>query len=534
MVTFFIGVLTLFLTFFSVAVMSFIAMAVPIGPWIDVTLVLLGMFLMRLFFRHISVQKNNEILGYSTAASTIGGSVATACGFSFPTLYFLDSDLFIALLHNPMKFTGLMAMLIVSAGGLGMLIAHLCAPTFLADVSMPFPIGQMTYSLMSVGNGLRKAYELVAGLATAAFITLMQLFTTTIPEKIILIKKYVLGYFVVPQLALHTDWILMLIAIGFVTGHVVAVPLAVGLLIKLCVANPLHQALFCTIPIDDFFFAFCSGIVIQSTFLSMLELPAYVHNFFKKNNHTSLTLFDGLKLGHIQTVIGGGLLVSIMFFLWSLKFTFAAQLYVLLFTTLCTYQIAIIGGKTGLAPIGRFATWVMVPFLLLFGFDALQVTVVATFVEISGMVVVDTLFGRKMGQLAHLDNKKIVLYQTIGLLLSACLVALIFWLLINHFGLGVSSPLIAQRCQARALLINATGFDYYVMLVGIACGFVLKYIKINSTLVLGGLLLPMDFSLLLILGGLLTYLVRDRDHYTPFWSGVFAASALGMLLKTLL
>ena len=110
---------------------------------------------------------------------------------------------------------------------------------------------------------------------------------------------------------------------------------------------------------------------------------------------------------------------------------------------------------------------------------------------------------------------------------------IIFWLLISYFGLGAASPLIAQRCQARALLINASHFNYIVMLIGIACGFGLKYIKINSTLVLGGLLLPIDFSLLLILGGLATYLVKDREEYVPFWSGVFAASALFMLLKTL-
>ena len=212
-----------------------------------------------------------------------------------------------------------------------------------------------------------------------------------------------------------------------------------------------------------------------------------------------------------------------------------SQFYLLLFTALCTYQIAIIGGKTGLAPIGRFATWVMVPFLMLFGFDALQVTIVATFVEISGMVVVDTLFGRKMAQLAELDYfKKIILYQIGGLLLSALTVGIVFWLLITHFGLGATSPLIAQRCQARALLINASHFDYMVMLMGIACGFGLKYIKINSTLVLGGLLLPIDFSLLLIIGGLSTYLVKDREAYTPYWSGVFAASALFMLVRTLL
>ncbi|MBY0110011.1 MAG: hypothetical protein K2X90_02790 [Candidatus Babeliaceae bacterium] len=513
--------------------MSFIAMAVPVGPWIDVTLVLLGMFFVRLFFKNISVANNNQILGYSTGASAIGGSVATACGFAFPTLYFLNPKLFVVLLNNPANFIILIAMLIISAGGLGMLIAHIVAPSLLADSSMTFPIGQMAYSLMTVGNSIRKAYELIAGLAMAFVVNIAQLFTDIVPEKIIFLKKIALGYFIIPSVILRSDWVLMLLAIGFVTGHVIAIPLAIGVLIKFFAADPLQQTFFCNLAVEDFFFAFCSGIVLQSTFMSMIELPNYILTFFKKNSQKSV-LFDGIRLDHLQGAILASFLLLTIFFLWSLNFSFISQIYLLFFTSLCTYQIAIIGGKTGLAPIGRFATWVMVPFLMLFGFDALQVTIVATFVEISGMVVVDTLFGRKMAQLASLDNKKMALYQVGGLVLSAVTVGIVFWLLISHFGLGATSPLIAQRCQARALLIKASYFDYMVMFLGIACGFVLKFIKINSTLVIGGLLLPIDFSLLLIFGGLSTYLVKDIDAYTPFWSGVFAASALFMLLKTLL
>lgn len=534
MINFFTIVLTSCLSVFSVAVMSFIAMAVPVGPWIDVTLVLLGMFLVRLFFRNISVTKNNEILGYSTAAGSIGGSVATACGFAFPTLYFLKPEIFQALIQNPLHFVTIIALLVLCAGGLGMFIAHVCAPTFLADSTMAFPIGQMTYSLMSVASSIRKAYELMAGLATVLAVNAIQFFTTILPEKIIILKKYVIGYFVLPSIVLRSDWVLMLLAIGFVTGHVIAVPLAIGVLIKFFAADPLHQTFFCNLPVENFFFAFCSGIVLQSTFMSMIELPSFLYKFFKKNSKKEISIFDGIKLGYLQLATLITFLLITMFFLWSLNFSFVSQLYLLFFTALSTYQIAVIGGKTGLAPIGRFATWVMVPFLMLFGFDALQVTIVATFVEISGMVVVDTLFGRKMAQLSSLDSKKMALYQFGGLILSAITVGIVFWLLISHFGLGETSPLIAQRCHARALLINASGFDYSVMVLGIVCGFALKFVKINSTLVLGGLLLPIDFSLLLIIGGLATYVVKNREDYTPYWSGVFAASALLMLLKTLL
>lgn len=532
MVTFLIAFLTLILTIFSVSVMSFIAMAVPVGPWIDVTLVLLSSIVVKLFFHKLSSSKSTAVIGYSTAAASIGGSVATACGFAFPTLYFLNPDIFATFLQMPVYFVATVAGLTLVAGGMGMLIANLCAPTFLADPGMSFPIGQMLYSLMSASNNAKKAYELVAGIATAVVFSALQLFTTIIPRKLVLMREYVWHYFTLPHVVVRSDWMLMLLAIGFVTGHVIAIPLLVGVVIKFLVADPIHHHIFCNLVAEDFFFAFCSGIVVQSTFMSIIELPHIIMNFFKK---TKIKRF-ALSPVAVNYVLGATVLVlsimSICFFSY-FSFSLPAQFYLIVCTALCTYQIAIIGGKTGLAPIGRFATWVMVPFLMLFGFDPIQVTLVATCVEISGMVVVDTLFGRKMGQLAHLDTKKLIIYQIVGLLLSAVLVGGIFWLLISHFGLGATSPLIVQRCQARALLINASNFNAYVMILGIVIGFFLRGIKINSTLVLGGLLLPIDFSLLLIAGGLVSYVIQDRDKFTPFWSGVFAASALCMVLRTL-
>ncbi len=525
--------LSFFLTIFSVSVMSFISMASPVGPWIDVTLVLLGMFLVRIGYRKLSATRTTEILGYSTAASALGGSVATACGFAFPTFYFLHPEMFLALLHNPLSFVALIAALVIAAGGLGMLVAHLCAPVFLADTTMSFPIGQMVYGLMSVTSSMRKAYELIAGLAAAVMFSVVSFFTSFIPKKIVLLQSRTISVWQVPYLAIRSEWLLMLVAIGFVTGHVIAVPLAVGVLIKFLAADPLHQNFFCQLAADDFFFAFCSGIVLQSTFMSLVELPGYIYAFLKKRSGKRMNLTDYIALNTFQYGLLSSFFIGVLLLLWYLNFSFIAQWYLVITTVLCAYQIAIIGGKAGLAPVGRFATWVMVPFLMLFGFDPLQVTVVATFVEISGMVVVDTLFGRKVAQLAGLDPYKIARYQMAGLVLSAVLVGIVFWLLISYFGLGAASPLIAQRCQARALLINASHFNYVVMMIGVTCGFVLKYIHINSTLVLGGLLLPIDFSLLLIVGGLSSYLVKDRDTYVPFWSGVFAASALVMVLRSI-
>ena len=141
-------------------------------------------------------------------------------------------------------------------------------------------------------------------------------------------------------------------------------------------------------------------------------------------------------------------------------------------------------------------------------------------------------FGRKMARLASIDSKKIQQYQWFGLLVSSLLIGIIFWLFISHFGLGSETgALPASRAASRALLVNIQRFDTLALLMGLIFGYLLKFTKINSALMLGGILMPPEVSLLLIFGRLSTYLVKDKEQYYPFWSGVFAANSLWMLIK---
>jgi hypothetical protein len=312
-----------------------------------------------------------------------------------------------------------------------------------------------------------------------------------------------------------------------------AVPLLVGVFSKFFIVEPLHKLLFTMITADNFMLAFFSGMVLQGALMSFADFPALLMRAYKSFGKKSgpLTLHKSImqQIAWYAPVITACLLIP--FFLY-FNFSFLAQCYLIIGSVICTYQLIIIAGKIGLAPLGRFATFVMVPGLLLFGFNAIQATLVAAFVEISGGVAVDALFGRKMGQLASIDRRYIVWYQMLGVMVTAASIGIIFWFLITHFGLQ-TPELFAQRAQSRAILINAYSFDYCVMLLGALFGFMLKYFKVNPVLVLGGLAMSVDVSLMLILGGLIATCVKEPEEYYSFWSGVFAASSLWMLLRTL-
>ena len=179
-----------------------------------------------------------------------------------------------------------------------------------------------------------------------------------------------------------------------------------------------------------------------------------------------------------------------------------------------------------------FTRNISISILFIFNLDYVHIVIIATFVEICGGVAADILFGRKIAQLASIDPLHIRLYQILGLIVSAVSIGLVFWLLITQFGLG-SDQLFAQRAQARALLVNAKTFNYWVLALGVLFSFVLKKAKINPMLVLGGLLMPLNITIGLVLSGLSTLLVQEKEDYFPFWSGVFAANSLWMLVQAL-
>ena len=145
---------------FSTAVMSYISMATPIGPWIAPTLVLCGLIL----FRMCGHMHNTKLVTYTTASGSIGGILATACGFSFPTLYFVDPVTFNSWMAAPWYFAAVLGSLSLAAGLLGMLIANRCEHSLIVEQHYEFPIGQLVYKMIAASNQTRKALQLIFGI----------------------------------------------------------------------------------------------------------------------------------------------------------------------------------------------------------------------------------------------------------------------------------------------------------------------------------------------------------------------------------
>jgi hypothetical protein len=535
------AIIVVILSTISTGVMIYVATASPIGPWMEPTMVLCALMLFRFIGR--SSGKTNSLV-CSVAGGSIGGILATAIGSSFPTLFFLDNDktLFNDWMAHPIFFIFVVGMLSLTAALLGFCIADSIEDELIGNQKLTFPIGELSYRMIAARNQIKKAWELITGVVLTIIFCALQKgvmgMRPLIPSSINLIASRIIT---LGRISLHTpaiplDFSPSYWAIGFVTGHVIAVPLLFGVVSRMVVLDPINKIFFPEITEFLFSLSFCSGMVLVGAITGFLNAPKGFLNAARalhgKTFNSTQKFSELKKTNHARLVFVSIVLFLIIAFLTYFQFPVLCQIFLIVATTICTYEICAIAGKIGLAQLGRFATFVMVPAMFLFKLTSVHITFIATFVEVCCGVAVDVLFGRKMARMADTPRNAVRKAQLLGIVVSSIVVGIIFWLLIKRFSLG-SCELFAQRSQSRALLVQAGSFNMYILLIGSIFGYMLKYIRMNPMMVLGGLLMPLNVSLGLIIGGFAALCTKNKEEWYPLWSGVFAAHSLWMVYQAL-
>src|SRR5690606_20613702 len=236
-------ILSIILSLFSTIVMSYVSLATPIGPWIAPTLVFIGLLFSQLFPKLTSAD-----LIYTVTAGSIGGIIATACAFSFPTLYFLDPVTFNSWMESPLFFSSMLASFCFIAGAFGFVIAEVCEKTLIEKQNLSFPIGQLIHKMIAAQNQIKKAYELMIGFCTTAIFCTLQSgsawMPNLLPNTLTLAPSATYGFFTIPRLTIQLGIAPMIWAIGFVTGHVIALPLAAGVISNIILISPVQKYFF--------------------------------------------------------------------------------------------------------------------------------------------------------------------------------------------------------------------------------------------------------------------------------------------------
>ena len=138
---------------FSSFVMSYIALATMIGPWMGPTLILIGLLITSVLRRFTSHDMLLPVIGGS-----LGGIIATCISFSFPTYYFIDKDFFTAWAENPILLIFIISTLSMAAGFFVLWIVDLIEKTLLDEQKLPFPVGKLVYdvAISDAGNSKKQ------------------------------------------------------------------------------------------------------------------------------------------------------------------------------------------------------------------------------------------------------------------------------------------------------------------------------------------------------------------------------------------
>ncbi|MFI5332925.1 MAG: hypothetical protein ACHQVS_02365, partial [Candidatus Babeliales bacterium] len=256
-------------------------MAVMIGPWIHSLVVIASSIIFSLLRSQLSAQQRMTSISLITAASSIGGILATGCGFAFPTLYFLNKDLFVSWLNTPVYFVVIMALMSFTAGALGLLIANLFEHKLIVVDKLPFPIGELSYSLVALQNNVAQTYQLIVGsLASAVYSGAMYFYAVS--QRVMLFSGCSIYGLQLPALGIPAYELPLFISIGFIAGSIIMVPLAIGVISKIILLSPAHTYFFDYLNYNDFAFAFISGMVFYGAIVSLLELPKFFKTIIKK------------------------------------------------------------------------------------------------------------------------------------------------------------------------------------------------------------------------------------------------------------
>src|SRR5690242_2131705 len=158
------------LSMFSTTVMTYIAIATPIGPWIAPTLVLLTLFVYKLLGKKVDDQ-NVALL---VSAGSVGGILATAIGFYMPTLYFADANTFNTWIADPWYCVLTIGLLAAFSGWFGMWCANVAEKQLLDEQKLSFSIGHLIHGMIAAHEHVRTMYELVISFVSTFLLCLLQ------------------------------------------------------------------------------------------------------------------------------------------------------------------------------------------------------------------------------------------------------------------------------------------------------------------------------------------------------------------------
>jgi hypothetical protein len=523
-----------FLSTIATMSMLYVSMVAPFGPWIAPSLILLSLL------PYVYMQKIAPVRSIllAVSAASVGGIMATAVGFCVPTLFFADKIFFTQWLSFPCHFAAAITAITLCAGFLGVMCASILERCLIQHAAQfSFPLSTLLYGLLEVQKSVRSVYMFTLGglgtlLVCAAQDGLLGSILT-IPHTISVVPACVATFF--NGTVLHIVLWPMVWAMGFIAGYAIIYPFVIGILLNSGIICFMYLNGNTTSALGDIKIAFCSGMILATVLSSTYTFAKQYASVDAMNRilsvgHASIIAWFCNKQAIILSscclmvvmvvvgTIGTALILSILF--------------VVLGAVASSYGMMYMIASLGIAPLGRFATLVMLPVMFFYTQNACYLTGVSVFVAVCSGVAADVFSVRMLARKCGINVDVVRQYQYFGLFTAALIVGLAFVWLVRCIPLG-SSGLCAHKAQVRALLCMCTHYNWTVIGIGLIHGLLVQRMGIHIAGVLSGLLMPLQLALGFIIGALISLISVNKDRWEPCVAGIFVSSCLWTVLRLL-
>lgn len=498
--------LTTLFAVFSQAMMSYLVMHWSLGPWVGPIFVVVCMTLLIPF---ISRKWFQEHALMTIAAGSIGGMVGLCLGMTVPSFYFLHKTEFLHLVAKPIWFAGIISLLVFGAGSVAFLIAYIIKDHFVKENQLPFPVAQLVYDIVSIEEYSSVHRLMWVGVAiSCAWNMCVFLFR-------ILLRSILMQVQAIP----------LLVCMGFIAGHIITIPAIIGLVNRFFALDILHKYFFEHVPGKEFLIMFCLGMLTIQIMYAVYLFFSWVQR--RNDDQAMIVQVRKRLLDRRVLVIGVGMVSGTI-----LSF-FNISLYEMLFLfpilILIGINVARIVGEIGIIDIDGFVWCVLLPLLYASTISSMNLLVIALFATVCLGMIIDLMFSYKLTQLAGISYQRVVKYQILSFFVATVTAGFVMWFYAQSFD-EQSLHLFARDAQDFDALILFGSFNYKIFVCGMMVALLVLLSQQPLLVVIGLTLMAPTISVWLIVAGLVSYLVQDRQKLYPLWFGIYATHALWMIV----
>ncbi len=497
--------LAMFFSVFSTGMMGYLAMSTQLGPWVAPIFSVVLMTLIIPFFNAQWIKKHAIII---ISSGSVGGMIGICLGFSLPSFYFMHRSLFEYWVAHTSHFFMIVAAFVLVSASYAFLITYILKDYFLVQTHPDFPMSKLIYDVIYIDKNKNARLMMFVGLLLSGLwnsLTFVSAFS---------LSSYSSFIHMIPLLS----------SVGFITGLHSAVPILIGLIIRVIILRAVHIYIPSNLTDHAFLITFCSGMLF-SWFL------AYFYEFLNKkplNTHRSFLLKMSSQKWFVLWCLVTVAIVLAFFAYWDMNVLMMFLMFALLIL-LARYMIDIIS-VFGIIEIDTYVWFLLLMAIYFISATSLSIVALSLFSMISLGLVVNFMFSYKLADLSGIDYKVIVKYQLIAVISSACVAGFWFWYLNNIFGFG-SFDLIANKAHELDAIVRYGKYNYKIFLAGFGLTVFLRRFTENVLTITGGVLMTPFVSATLIASGAVAHLIKDRQRLYPVCFGVYAGHMLWMVLS---